>query len=58
MADDDGICAGDVPPMVRDRLTGSGLTLAEAAAALQRGEDLKLTDIQRRMVEAWAAERL
>jgi hypothetical protein len=54
MADGDGICAGDVPPLVGERLTGSGLTLAEAAAALERDEAVALTDIQRRMVEAWA----
>lgn len=58
MADDDGICAGDAPPLLGDRLTGSGLTLAEAAAALERGGDPELTDVQRRMVEAWATERL
>jgi len=46
-----------VPPLLGDRLTGSGLTLPEAAEALERGEDVALTDVQRRMVETWAAER-
>ena len=27
-----GICGGDVPPLIGDVLTGTGLTLAEAAA--------------------------
>jgi hypothetical protein len=37
-------------------LTDVGMTLSEAAAALERGEDLPLTDVQRRMVETWAIE--
>ena len=53
----DGICGGEAPPMVRDVLTGTGLTVAEAAAALERGEDPPLSEVQRRMVEAWALER-
>ena len=48
---------GPVPrPLVRGILTDVGMTLAEAAAALERGEDLPLTDVQRRMVETWAVE--
>jgi hypothetical protein len=53
---DCGICGGDVPPLIGDVLTGTGLTLAQAAAALARGEDVPaLTDVQRRIVEDYAA---
>ena len=37
---DTGICGGDVPPLIGDVLTGTGLTLAQAAARLERGEPL------------------
>jgi hypothetical protein len=50
----EGVCAADAPPLVGDRLTGSGLTLAEAAEALERGDELALTPVQARIVEAWA----
>src|SRR5215212_5891979 len=36
----DGICAGSAPPIVGGILTDVGLTLAEAAAALERGDRL------------------
>ena len=50
---DDGICGGDVPPLIGDVLTGTGLTVAQAAARLEQGEDLPaLTVVQRRIVEA------
>jgi hypothetical protein len=50
-----GVCGADVPPLVGSVLTGTGLTLAAAAARLQRGETLPpLTDVQRRMVEEQA----
>lgn len=52
-----GVCGADVPPLVGSVLTGTGLTLAQAAAALERGETPPLTDVQRRIVEAWAQER-
>jgi hypothetical protein len=57
MADgcDTGVCGGEVPPLVGSVLTGAGMTLEQAAAALQRGERLALTDVQRRMVEEHAA---
>jgi hypothetical protein len=57
MADgcDTGVCGGDVPPLIGQVLTGTGLTLAQAAAALERGESPALTAIQRRIVEDWAA---
>jgi hypothetical protein len=53
----DGVCASDAPPLVGDRLTGAGMTLAEAAAALERGEQPALTRVQLRIVEAWALGR-
>jgi hypothetical protein len=54
---DSGICGGDVPPLVGSVLTGTGLTLDQAVAALERGESPPLTDVQRRMVEDHAATR-
>jgi hypothetical protein len=53
-----GVCGADVPPLVGSVLTGTGLTLAQAAAALERGEAPALTDVQRRIVEDWAHARL
>jgi len=57
MSDPDcGICAGDVPPLIGQILTGTGLTLAQAARRLLDGEDLpELTPIQRRLAEDYAA---
>jgi hypothetical protein len=52
-----GICGADVPPMVGSVLTGTGLTLPQAAAALERGEAVALTDVQRRIVDRWISER-
>ena len=53
---DGGICGGDVPPLIGDVLTGTGLTLAQAAARLAGGEEVpSLTPIQRRIVEDYAA---
>jgi hypothetical protein len=37
-------------------LTGTGLTVAQAAAALERGEAPALSDVQRRIVEQHALE--
>jgi len=54
---DTGVCGSDVPPLVGSVLTGTGLTIAQAVAALERGEQLALTDVQRRIVEAQALER-
>jgi hypothetical protein len=54
---DCGVCGADVPPLVGERLTGSGLTLAEAARALERGQPPALTALQRELVERWAEER-
>jgi hypothetical protein len=53
-----GVCGADVPPLVGSVLTGTGLTLAQAAAALERGETPSLTEVQRRIVEQWAQDRL
>jgi len=53
-----GVCGADVPPLVGSVLTGTGLTLAQAAAALERGETPALTDVQRRLVEEWAQRRI
>ena len=59
MADgcDTGVCGAEIPPLIGSVLTGTGLTLAAAAAQLERGEDPPLTDVQRRIVERWMAER-
>jgi hypothetical protein len=54
---DTGVCGSDVPPLVGSVLTGTGLTIGQAIAALERGEQLQLTDVQRRMVEAEALNR-
>ena len=54
---DTGVCGGDVPPLAGSVLTGTGLTIAQAAAKLERGETPPLTDVQRRIVERWALER-
>ena len=52
----DGVCGSEVPPLVGSVLTGTGLTVAQAAAALARGEEPALTDVQRRIAERWALE--
>jgi hypothetical protein len=54
---DTGVCGNDVPPVVGSVLTGTGLTIAQAVAALERGERLSLTEVQRRIVEAEALKR-
>jgi hypothetical protein len=52
---DTGVCGSDVPPLIGEILTGTGLTLAQAARRLERGEPLPaLTDVQRRIVERYA----
>jgi hypothetical protein len=52
-----GVCGADVPPLIGSVLTGTGLTVAQAAAALERGEAPALTDVQRRIVEQHALEQ-
>jgi hypothetical protein len=54
---DTGVCGGDVPPLVGSVLTGTGLTLEQAAAAIERGEAPPLTSVQRRIVDEWATAR-
>jgi hypothetical protein len=55
---DTGVCGADVPPVIGSILTGTGLTLERAAAALERGEATPgLTRVQRRIVEEYAARR-
>jgi hypothetical protein len=53
-----GVCGSEVPPLIGRILTGTGLTLDQAAAALERGESPPLTAVQRRMVEEHAAHSL
>jgi hypothetical protein len=54
---DTGVCGSEAPPVVGEILTGTGLTLAQAASALDRGETPPLTPVQRRIVEDWALRR-
>jgi hypothetical protein len=54
---DTGVCGSDVPPVVGSVLTGTGLTVAQAIAALERGETPLLSDVQRRIVEDAALRR-
>jgi hypothetical protein len=49
-----GVCGADVPPLIGSVLTGTGMTVAQAAAALERGEAPTLSDLQRRIVEQHA----
>ena len=51
-----GVCGDDVPPVIGSILSGSGMTIAQAAAALARGETPPLTELQVRIVERWALE--
>lgn len=54
---DTGVCGTEVPPLIGSVLTGTGLTLAQAAAALERGDHVPLTAVQLRIVERWALDR-
>jgi hypothetical protein len=47
-----------VPPVVGTILTGTGMTLDQAVAAVARGEDPPLTGVQRRIVEERAVAAL
>lgn len=51
---ENGVCGGDVPPVIGEILTGTGMTVPQAAAAIDRGETPPLTPVQRRIVEEWA----
>lgn len=53
-----GVCGAEIPPLIGSVLTGTGFTLAQAAAALERGESPPLSDVQRRLVEEWAQRRI
>lgn len=52
-----GICGADVPPLVGSVLTGTGLTLDQAAHVLIEDGELppSLTPVQRRLAEERAA---
>jgi hypothetical protein len=52
---DTGVCGADVPSLIGEILTGTGLTLAQAASAIERGETPPLTPVQRRIVEDWVS---
>lgn len=53
-----GVCGSDVPPLIGSVLTGVGMTLAQAARAVEDGADVQLTPIQRELVERWAEQQL
>ena len=47
-----GVCGGDVPPLIGNVLTGTGMTLDQAARRLVEGDELpELTPVQRRLAE-------
>jgi hypothetical protein len=54
---DTGVCGSDVPPLIGSVLTGTGMTVAQAIVAIERGERPPLTDVQRRIVEDAALSR-
>ena len=54
---DTGGCGSEAPPLIGELLTGTGLTVSQAAAALERGETPPLTAVQRRIVEEHAERR-
>ncbi|HEV2821459.1 MAG TPA: hypothetical protein VGW11_13240 [Solirubrobacteraceae bacterium] len=56
-SDKPGICGDEAPPVVGSVLTGTGLTIAQAAARLERGEEPPLSEVQRAIVERWLAQR-
>lgn len=51
-----GVCGADVPPLIGQLLTGTGLTLDQAARVLLEdgAPPPALTPVQRRLVEARA----
>lgn len=46
-----GICSSSAPPLIGSTLTGTGLTLDRAAQLVAAGEEVPLSDVQRRIVE-------
>lgn len=52
-----GICGADVPPVVGTVLTGTGMTIAQAAARIAAGEQPALSDVQRRIVEEYLLQQ-
>jgi hypothetical protein len=57
VTDDCGVCGGDVPPLIGDVLTGTGLTVQQARRRLENGDPLPdLTPVQRRIVEELALQ--
>jgi len=53
-----GLCGTAVPPLVGSVLTGVGMTLPQAARALEEGRPVALSDVQRRLVEQWAEQQV
>lgn len=51
-----GVCGSEPPPLIGSVLTGAGMTLPQAARALEQGREVALTDVQRRLVERWAEQ--
>ena len=54
---DTGVCGSEAPPLIGSILTGTGMTLDQAVAALERGETPPLTSVQRRIVDEHATRR-
>lgn len=46
-----GVCSSSAPPLIGSILTGTGLTVDQAAALVADGAELPLTDLQQRIVE-------
>ncbi len=53
-----GVCAAEAPPLVGSVLTGTGLTLSQAARRIESGDAPPLTPLQRQLVERWAEQQL
>jgi hypothetical protein len=53
-----GLCGTVVPPLVGSVLTGVGMTLPQAARAIDEGRPVALSDVQRRLVEQWSEQQL
>lgn len=53
-----GVCGSEPPALIGSVLTGVGMTLPQAARALEQGQELQLTHVQREIVERWAEQQL